>query len=83
MFQHTNPPINNPVLLNQNNLSLPFAWNLVKHKACNPGNVNISDRNLRIQPKINLWVHADSRLGEYGEDGQDVEGEAGLGDLAL
>ena len=55
----------------------------MKPPACNPGNVNISDRNLRIQPKINLWVHADSRLGEYDEDGQDVTGEDDLGDLAL
>ena len=30
---------------------------------------------LRVQPKVDDWVDADSRLVEHGGDGQDVEGE--------
>ena len=35
-----------------------------------------------VQPKVDYWVDADSRLGEHYGDGQDVEGEVVLGDAA-
>ena len=37
---------------------------------------------LRVQPKVDDFINADSRLGEHGWDGQDVERDAGLGDVA-
>ena len=37
---------------------------------------------LTVQPKVYYWINADSRLGEHGGDGQDVEGEVIHRDVA-
>ena len=39
-------------------------------------------RYLRIEPEVDNRINADRHLGKHGGDGQDVEGQAGLWDVA-